>query len=447
MMKLSSLFSTLTAPFRVPSPTSAPSARPQHMGRAMLVLLLGFFVWAVFAPLSKGVVATGIVVVDSQRKTLQHLEGGVIRTIPVREGMRVRQGEVVLELDDTQARATRDMVRMRYFSRLAAVDALKALASNQAQVAFSPDLLKAKAEGDAAELMHLQENIFRVLRAEYRGKQNIARQRIGQLEQQLQGLGSLHQASQRQVALLEKEVARLETLMQRRLIESSMLAERLQQLSQQNGELGRIVAEIAATQTAIGEARMQVLQVDKEWQQSLAKQLSENQEALVEARNQLDSAENVMQRTVIRAPIAGAVLALKATTVGGVLSPGNPIMDIVPEDDKLVVEARVSPLDVDAVSKGMQAQVRFTAFKAKSTPDLNGDVDTVSADILKDPNTGESFYLMRVKVGSSELGKLNGLVVVPGMPADIFVDGGSRTLLQYVLDPVSSLFRKSLRED
>jgi len=447
MMKLSSLVSALTAPFRAPSPTSAAAARPQRIGRAMLVLLLGFFAWAAFAPLSKGVVATGVVVVDSQRKTLQHLEGGIIRTIPVREGTRVKQGDVVLELDDTQARATRDMVRMRYFSRLATVDALKALASNQAQVTFSQDLLEAKAERDTSEMMRIQENVFRVLRAEYQGKQSIARQRIGQLEQQLQGLGSLRHATQRQVELLEKEVARLEALMQKRLIESSMLAERLQQLSQQNGELGRIVAEIAATQGAIGEARLQVLQVDKEWQQNLAKQLSENQEALVEARNQLDSAENVMQRTVIRAPIAGAVLALKATTVGGVLTPGNPIMDIVPEDDKLVIDARISPLDVDAVGKGMQAQVRFTAFKAKSTPDLDGHVEHVSADILKDANTGESFYTMRVKVGSQELGKLNGLTIMPGMPADIFVDGGSRTLLQYVLDPVSSLFRKSLREE
>ncbi len=424
-----------------------PAARKRRGGWVVLMLLLSFFLWGALAPLSKGVVAPGTVVVDSKRKTLQHLEGGVIKAIHVRDGARVEQGAVLLELDDTKPRAERDMVRSRYLSKLAMLDRVKASVADKQQITFSPPLLVAREEPAVAELMNLQQSMYRVLRLEHEGKAGIARQRIGQLEQKLRGLESYRQATQRQIDLLDKEISRLEGLMQKKLVESSMVSERLQQLSQQHGELGKTVAGISETQVAIGEARLNVIQIEREWQQELAKQHSETQESLVELQSQLDAAQNVLNRTVIKAPITGTVLGLKATTVGGVLTPGNPIMDVVPEDDMLVVDAHVRPLDVDSIRKGMAAHVKFSGFNAKTTPDLLGVVDNVSADILTEPTRGEPYYLMRVTVSGAEMKKLNGVAVVPGMPAEIFADGGSRTLMQYLFDPISSLVRKSLRED
>ena len=429
------------------SPKRRTVIRKNKGGWVVLVLLLGFFLWAVLAPLSKGVVAPGTVVVDSKRKTIQHLEGGVIKAILVRDGARVAQGDVMLELDDTKARAERDMVRYRYLNKLAMLNRLKGLVDGAPQLAFSDPLLAAKDEPVVAEMMHLQQSVFRVLRLEHDGKAGIARQRIGQLEQKLQGLGAYREATQRQIDLIGTEVGRLEALMQKKLVESSVLAERLQQFSQQHGEMGKTVASIAETQVAVGEAKLAVIQVEREWQQELTKQLTETQEAMIELRSQLEAAQSVLSRTVIKAPIAGTVLGLKATTIGGVLTPGNPIMDVVPEGDVLVIDAHVRPLDVDSVRKGMAAHVKFTSFLAKTTPELIGVVDNISADVLAEPTKGEPYYLMRVTVSGTEMKKLNGLEVVPGMPAEVFSDGGSRTMMQYLFDPIASLVSKSMRED
>lgn len=422
-------------------------ARRNRGGRVVLLLLGGFFLWAVLVPLSKGVVAPGTVVVDSKRKTIQHLEGGVIKAIRVRDGSRVEAGDILLELDDSKARAERDTLRFRYLNKLAVLDRLKALEQKSPQIAFSEPLRDVGNEPELVELVRLQQSVFRVLRLEHEGKASIAKQRIGQLEQKLRGLEAYRESTQRQIALVGKEVERLEGLIQKQLVESSVLAERLQQLSQQQGELGKTVASISETQVAIGEARLTLLQVEREWQQELAKQTSETQEAMIELRTQLEASQNVFNRTVIKAPIKGTILGLKATTVGGVLTPGNPIMDVVPEGDMLVVDAHVRPLDVDSVRKGMAAHVKFTSFRAKTTPELIGVVDDVSADVLAEPNKGEPYYLMRVTVTGDEIKKLNGLEIVPGMPAEIYSDGGSRTMLQYLFDPISSLVRKSLRED
>lgn len=448
MKALDRFLETLSAKVEswLPQP-GARTTRSGHAGHIVLLILAVFFLWAAFVPLSKGVVAPGTVVVDSKRKTIQHLEGGVIKAIHAKEGQRVETDAVLLELDDTKARAERDVVRARYMSRLATLDRLNALVDGKKILTFSEALTLASGENDASELMRMQQNVFRVLRMEQDGKRSIARQRIGQLEQKLQGLEAYRQTTEQQLKVLGEEVQRLQRLHDKHLVESALVAERMQQLAQQQGELGKTISGIAETRIAIGEAKLNDLQIEREWQQELSKQLSETQEALAELHSQLLSAESVLARTRIKAPITGVVLGLKASTIGGVITPGNPIMDVVPEGDALVIDAHVRPLDVDAVHKGMKAHVKFTSFKAKSTPDLNAAIDSVSADVLAEPTKGEPYYLMRVTVGGDELKKLNGLEILPGMPAEVYADGGSRTMLQYLFDPISSLVRKSLRED
>lgn len=416
-------------------------------GRVVVVLLVGFLAWAALAPLSKGVVAPGTVVVDSKRKTLQHLEGGTIKAIHVKEGDRVMVDQVLVELDETKTRAERDVVRSRYWSRLASRDRLRAQMEGKSTLVFSEPLLTQAHHPEVVDLMQVQQNVFKVLVLEYLGKRGIARQRTGQMEHKLQGLEAYLKTTQQQIRLLEGETHRLQGLHEKRLVESSVVAERLQQLSQQQGEQGKTVASMAEARIAISEAQLADLQVVREYQQDLVKQLTEVEESLVELKSQLDAAQNVLDRTVIKAPIAGVVLGLKVSTIGGVLTTGTPIMDVVPEGDALVIDAHVRPLDVDSVHKGMQIFVKFTSFKSKMTPDLVGVVDTLSADVLADPNKGEPYYLMRVTVPAAELKKLQGQAIIPGMPAEVFANAGSRTLLQYLLDPLTGVLRKSMRED
>ena len=283
----------------------------------ILAILMIFMVWAVTAPLAKGLVATGIVVVDSRRKTIQHLEGGVVKAIYVQEGSRVKANDILLELDDTKARAERDMLRSRYLMKAAILDRLMALQTNSTQLMFRQELMNAKNSVDVSVLITTQTRLFQVLRHEQEGKRQILQQRVGQLEQKVKGLEAYHAATEKQMTLLEKEIQRMEGLLAKHLIDSATLAERQQLFTQQQGELGKTVAGLWESKAAIGEAQLNILQLDKELQQEIAKEMSETQEAFIELKSQLDAAESVLARTVVKAPQAGVILGLKIHTLGG----------------------------------------------------------------------------------------------------------------------------------
>nr|VFJ58766.1 MAG: HlyD family secretion protein/membrane fusion protein, epimerase transport system [Candidatus Kentron sp. DK] len=426
---------------------SRSKTNPRFIAVVLLVLFSGFVAWASLVPLAKGVVAPGTVVVDSQRKTIQHLEGGVIRAIHVREGSQVEKENILLELDDTKARAERDMVRSRYWMKLAVLDRLKSLQTSASSLVFRKELTSIRDNTVVRELMVSQTHLFDVLHKEHTGKKLILGQRIEQMREKSKGLVSLRDATEKQIALLGREIERLQKLQEKHLVESSVVVDRLQLITQQQGELGKTISSLSEAQVALGESELTLVQAEKEWQQSLADQLSETQEAVIELKSQLNAAENVLARTVIRAPQAGIVLGLKIHTIGGVVSPANPIMDIVPQGDELVIEARILPLDIDSVIPGMGAQVRFSSFRARTTPQLNSTVEHVSADAMTDPVDGSPFYLARIIVNETEIAKLSGLTVIPGMPAEVFIDAGSRTMTEYLFDPLMAVFRKGMREE
>ncbi len=412
----------------------------------ILAILMIFMVWAVTAPLAKGLVATGIVVVDSRRKTIQHLEGGVVKAIYVQEGSRVKANDILLELDDTKARAERDMLRSRYLMKAAILDRLMALQTNSTQLMFRQELMNAKNSLDVSVLITTQTRLFQVLRHEQEGKRQILQQRVGQLEQKVKGLEAYHAATEKQMTLLEKEIQRMEGLLAKHLIDSATLAERQQLFTQQQGELGKTVAGLWESKAAIGEAQLNILQLDKELQQEIAKEMSETQEAFIELKSQLDAAESVLARTVVKAPQAGVILGLKIHTLGGVIAPANPIMDIVPQNENLTIEAHIRPLDVDAILPNMLANVRFSSFKAKTTPELIAKVNDISADIITDTK-GDSYYLAKLTLVEGENAKLHQLTVIPGMPVEVYVNAGTRTLMQYLFDPLAGVFRRGMRED
>lgn len=419
----------------------------QLLGIVLIATFIGFLLWAALFPLARGIVAPGTIIVDSQRKTIQHLEGGVIKMIAVREGSKVKANDVLIELDDTSAKSEHTMIWSRFMMKLAELDRLRALASGSDHVAFDSLLTINRHQKSVKDLLFIQDNLFRVLRNEHEGRKSIALLRVKQLQQKKAGLMEYLATATQQQSLLEKEVERLKSLHDKRLVESSMVADRMQMLTHQQGEVSNIKSEVWETSLAINEARETALQVEKEWQQELSTLLSETQEAFIEARSKLDAVENVLARTVIKAPIDGTIIGLQFHTIGGVISPGKPIMDIVPDGDEMVIQAKVSPLDIDGVATGMEATVKLSSFRAKTTPQMNGVVESVSPDAFTDQKTGESYYQMRVIIKSDEMKKIRDHDLVPGMPAEVYVDGGSRTLLQYLFDPLVTVFSKGLREE
>ncbi len=423
------------------------SNRKHRGGWIVLILLMIFLSWASLAPLSKGIVAPGTVVVDSKRKTIQHLEGGVIKAIHVRDGDIVKGGTILLELDDTKVKADRDLIRARYFSTLATLDRLAAAIDLEPEITFKDEVLSVIDDQMIAEALRSQQSMHRILLLEHDGKLQISNQRVVQLEEKLQGFESYKESIERQVDLLSQEVLRLEELRQVQLVESSIVSERMQQLSQQQGELSRVISNIAETKVAISEANLNGIQIEREWQQIISREITENQQSLIELYGQLEVSQSTLERAKLKAPIAGTILELKATTIGGVLTAGQPVMDIVPQDDKLILEARLRTLDVDSIYRGMKAYVKFSGFNVKTLPDLEATVEHVSADIIAGPNDVEPYYLMRISVLEDEMSKLNSREVVPGMPVEIYADAGNRTLLQYLFGPLTSLVRKSLREE
>jgi epimerase transport system membrane fusion protein len=426
----------------------AKNNKAQRGAQILLILFVGFAVWATWVPLARGVVASGKVVVDSQRKTIQHLEGGMIKAIHVREGSRVKLDELLVELDDTRARTEHDVVRSRYFTKLAMLDRLITLQEGRATLQFRDELVAAGEEGSVKELLSSQQHLFRVLRNEQQGRHSILKQRIGLLNEKVKGLNNYLKITKKQIEILEPEVERLQGLLDKRLIESSKLVERLQLVTQQYGEQEKTHASLAETGVAIGEAELNLVQAETEWQQELANQVSETLEAVVELKSQLTSAIYVLSRVNIHAPISGIVIGLKTHTIGGVISQGEPIMDIVPIGDKLVLEAQVQPLDVDSIHSGMTAKIRFSSFNAKTTPELTALVDHISADAMSDPNNGALYYLARLNVADTELSRLSSQQeVLPGMPVEVYINGGSRTLIQYLFEPLSNVFRKGMREE
>ncbi|MGB1088442.1 MAG: HlyD family type I secretion periplasmic adaptor subunit [Alphaproteobacteria bacterium] len=391
--------------------------------------------------------AQGTVSVDSKRKTIQHLEGGIVSAIHVREGDVVKSGDVLVELDDLQSRARRDLISTRYYGNATMIDRLKAERAGARKVQFSADVKAAQTNPDIADLVREQEVLFKARRAQLDGQVQIYRQRIRQLQQQIEGLISQREAGEQSLALLQDELDRSLPLYEKGIVDLPTISNYRREIARTQGDIGRIASEISSARVAQGEAELEIIQIKKNFEQEVSAEISAAQEEYFDLKEQLGASEDVLKRTQVLAPQSGTVLALAVHTIGGVLPPGERILDIVPDDDLVVIEARIRPTDVDNVSVGQSVRIRFTAFKQRSSPELTGIVDNIGADALGDSETGESFYLARIIVPEDEIARLDKVEIVPGMPADIMVEGESRTLLEYLLDPVEDVVSKGLKEE
>lgn len=415
------------------------------------VLVIGLFfglfgAWAVTASLSSAAVAPGVVSVAGNKKVIQHLEGGIVKSIAARDGDLVDAGQVLVTLEDTQARSAVQTLRSRRDSFLAEETRLIAERDGLNNLSFPEELTSRMDDPAVRGILTGQENMFRARLNAQTGQQSILEQQIAQFEEEISGLQEQISSENRQIVLIEEEIRDLETLNAQGLGRKPRLLEKKREASQIAGSRAAHRSEIARTRQSIGETQIRINEIRTEFLNSVISDLRDIQSQLFEVREQLRSAEDVLRRTTIRAPIAGTIVNSTVFTDGGVIRPGEPLMEMVPTGDKLIVEARVQPSDIDVVNIGLTAEIRLSAFSQRSSAPVKGRVIGVSADGIEDEKTGDTYYLTRIELTEDVGSVIPGAILQPGMQAEVLIVTGERTFMDYVTQPLIQSFQKSLRE-
>jgi len=417
------------------------------VGLATLAMTFGVAVaWSSLAPLSSAVVAQGIVKVESSRKKVQHPEGGVVKAILVREGDAVNAGDVLVRIDDTRAGAAHGLVVGGRDMAIAALARLQAEREGRASISFPASLMQRSAESQVADAMRAQQSLFNARRSTRAGEVDILEQQIGALQGEIEGFESQRRAKIEQIESLTLDQKGLTELDAVGMVEKTRLRALERDLARVKGERDELASRIASTLTAISEKRFRKLQVQKNFQEEVAAEWRKAQAEAFDLRERESTTRRTLEQTEIRAPASGTVTELKIHTTGGVVQPGEVLMEIVPIADRLSIEGRVLPQDIDRVQLGQAAGVKLHAFNSRTTPELNGQLLYVAADATTDLRTDQGFFLVKVGIDELELARLNGDKLLPGMQADVFIRTGEQTFISFLLQPLSESIKKAWRE-
>lgn len=420
---------------------------PFRLGVVIMCFFLFAFVgWGGLVPLAGGAVAPGVISPDGDRKTVQHLEGGIIAQLMVRDGDSVSVGQPLVLLESLQPKATHDMLLAQQWTLLATHARLVAEQSGLTEVHFPPVLRKSTDERLQA-VLEGQQRLFSDRLATHVARKDVLRQRIEQLNEQVKGLQAQVDSANTQLELIHEELVGKESLLRKNYITKPEVLKLQRAVAEIEGRRGEYLGAIARAHQQIGETHLQILMTDAERLDQVTTRLEQVRVELATVTEKLNASVDVLKRTVITAPIAGVVLNMRFKTNNGVLKPAEPILDIVPAEDILLIDARVSPVDIDVVRTGLQAKVQLTAYSGRNTPRLNGIVKTVSADRLVDEGSRQPYYLARVHVDRDELRQLHaGIELIPGMPADVLIVTGERTMVEYLFQPFLDALWRSFRE-
>jgi len=412
----------------------------------MAAFFLGLGGWAAFAPLNSAAVAPAVVKVEGNRKSVQHLEGGIVKELRVREGDKVATEQTLILLDDTQARAAVDVYSKQYDELTAQEARLIAERDGAAAVQFPQALIARRAEPDVAAIIAGQTNLFKSRRTTLTGTVDVLRKKISQTQEQIVGLEGQAAAYKRQLQSTHNENNGLRDLFKKGYVPRQRMLELERSEAALEGQIAEVSSNILRARQSIEEVNVQIVQAQSDRLAQVANDLRDVQVKLLEIGPKVSSAKETLRRTEIRSPYAGVVVGLTAFSVGGVISPGEKIMDVVPEKGGLIVEATVAPEDVKDLHVGMSAEVHLTAYKQRTVPIIHGKVLQVSADRLTDTKTGAGYYLAQVKVDDQELAELKDVRLAPGMPALVMIPTGERSALDYLLRPLTDSLNKSFRE-
>jgi HlyD family type I secretion membrane fusion protein len=434
---------------------SDPDCRPASdratgsiaVGLGLIVVFFGVFgAWAALAPLESYVIAPGVVKVEDNRKTVQHREGGLVAAVLVREGDRVEQGQVLVRLDDTELRSTVEVLTNQHREWRALEARLIAERDDADAISFPEELVEERARLPAVDkLLTGQELEFSSRRDEYRNGIGMLNQRILQIHEQVTGLLSQVDYTGQQMKLIKDELAGLRNLLKVGATPLNHVRETERMAAALGSQLGGQKAEIGRSREAISEMRLQILGIKQKRATEVAGLLRETQQHLFEILPQLQAKRVALARTEIRAPVSGTVVGLTAFTNGGVIQPGEHVMDIVPSDQPLLIQARVRPDAIDDIRLNQRAEIRFTGLKQRYITVIHGTLRRVSADSLTDNRTGLGYFNAEVDVDMNDI-KANGIVLVSGMPADVLITVGTRTALSYLAQPLSIGLRKAMSE-
>jgi HlyD family type I secretion membrane fusion protein len=401
--------------------------------------------WAATAPLAGAAVASATVVPDGSRRTVQHLEGGIVRKILVKDGDQVTAGQPLIKLDPTQSASQVGALRVQRWGHLAAEARLLAEQAEAKGISFPEELLVAAAGEPALQaVLDAEGQRFRSRAVALADQEAILREKIKQAMAEIDGHEASVRSTDRQLALVKEETSGIESLLAKGLERKPRLLALQRSAAQFDGAKAGAWADIARARQMIAEAEQQIRALYSERAETAANELSEIRRGLANLDEELSAASDRLARTTVLAPLAGTVLGLKVKTEGGVVAPGAAILDLVPADDGLLLEARVHPNDIDEIHIGLKAQIHLLAYKSRNMPRIEGEVQEVSADRFTDPQTAEAYFTARILVDPAALPA--GVHLAPGMPAEALIVTGERTLLSYLLAPVHDALRRGLRE-
>jgi len=419
----------------------------RRLGAIVLLCTVGvFFAWSFLAPIDGAAYAPGLVAVKSHRKTVQHLDGGIVSRMFVKEGDVVHAGDLLLTLDGTENKAQLEIARGQFITLAAQLARLEAERDGLPAVRYPPSL-DDDSDARIAEAKKTENQLFMARKTAHEGEMEVLKQRIQQLNSIIVGLQGQRSSKQELVESYAEEAKDLKELLAEGFADKQRLRDIERNYTMNKGDISSINSEIASNQVQIGETKLQILQLEKKFQEEVTTKMSETQTDLYGVNQRILATRDKVIRVDIKAPVDGRVMGMTVHTIGGVVMPGTPIMDIVPLKEELVISARVSPIDIDRVSVGLIADVRFTAFKQALTPVIEGKVTTLSADSFIDEKEGKSYYQAEVTLTPESIEKMAHLELVPGMPVEVLIKTGERTLFEYLTQPITNAFARAFIED
>ena len=422
--------------------------RPMVMGAAVIgTLVVGLGVWASVTPLSSGISAPAEVRVEANRKTLRHRTGGIVRQILVKEGDLVRAGQPVMTFDDVEPRAAVDVLQNQADTLLSSAARATAEATGRTAVDLPPELANRMNDPRVASMVRDQQFLFTTKLQLFQSQNAVLMQRLDQIQNQIEGAQAQVTSVNEQIRLTAEEMAGYQTLYDKGFAPKPLILRYQRSMADLNGRKGSLLADIARLRQQMGETRMQLTSLRDQRETQAAEELREAQSKLADTLPRLAAARQNLAETVVRSPVDGYVFNLTQFTLGGVAGSGEVLMDVVPTATPLVVQAMIKPQDIDEVRVGMDARVRLTGLNQRFVHPLPAKVSVVSADRISNERTGQSFYRVDLRIAPHELKTLNGKVeITPGMPAQALIVTGKRTLMGYLISPITDTLRDAFRE-
>lgn len=447
-------FATIVANKEYKGENPAIAAVYSQFRSCLIVISVITFITIVFGtlvPIESAAIARGSIVVVSKRKTVQHLEGGVIKAILVDDNQLVKKDQPLIEISDVAPKANREIIQSELWVLKASQERILALQNKAEEIKFPQEMLDAAENNvELKQSIKSQTELFNSQLKLQQGKVNTAKQHMKSAEEEIIGLEAKIESTESQLVLIKDEISSVESLLKKGYATKVHYHELLRTAAELKGNSAQFKAEIAKSKQGITENEMEIANLENDFANKTAEELHDVTSKIKDNEEKFSAAADVVRRTVITSPSEGIVTGLKFHTIGGVIGAGTPIMDITPQSDKLIVEAKVQPTDIDVVEVGLDARIVFTAYKSRRTPLISGKITQVSADTFSEQMGGQniSYYTARVEVDAQELAALNSKIkLYPGMPVDVFIRTGSHSFFSYMLSPITDSLQRAFKED